>query len=240
MPSPEAQALTAAHQRSVLQVAGLVLDRIRRAVRGADLDDIDSWWDGVSVQMQREIAVGQSATARLARAYLRRHAALEGVTLDPVRVALPGQQITTSLRVTGPVAFKRHVAATGSPEGAVRAMSTQLQGAAERLVLEGSRATTMRTFAERDEIAGWRRTGSSPCAFCALLISRGAVYSKGTVDFQAHDHDRCTPEPLYRREPEPEEVRELYETYKDVTAGTSGRESVEAWRAYWTSRNTGT
>lgn len=42
--------------------------------------------------------------------------------------------------------------------------------------------------------AGWARqlTGAESCPFCAMLVSRGAVYSRKTVDFQTHNHCDCT------------------------------------------------
>lgn len=42
--------------------------------------------------------------------------------------------------------------------------------------------------------AGWARqlTGAESCAFCAMLVSRGAVYSRKTADFQTHNHCDCT------------------------------------------------
>lgn len=240
MPSPQADQLTRRFQAEVLRIAALIALRVRTAAGRADPADIDTWWDGVSPQIRQEILAGQSATAALARRYLAQHAALEGVQLAPVVVELTEAQLETALRVTGPVAFKTNMTDTGSDVSAVRSMATRLQGSATRLTLEGGRSTVMRTVAERDQIAGWRRTGAGgTCAFCAMLISRGAVYSKGSVDFQAHDHDRCTPSPLYRREPEPDSVRRLQEEFLQATAGTSGAASIEAWRKHWATRQAG-
>ena len=42
--------------------------------------------------------------------------------------------------------------------------------------------------------AGWARqlSGAESCAFCAMLVSRGAVYSRESVDFRTHNHCDCT------------------------------------------------
>lgn len=42
--------------------------------------------------------------------------------------------------------------------------------------------------------AGWARqlTGAESCPFCAMLVSRGAVYSRETANFQTHNHCDCT------------------------------------------------
>lgn len=232
MPTP--QALTRQYQSQILQIAELIARRLRVAAMRADVADIDGWWERISPKIQEEILAGQSALARLARGYLQQHALLNGVALSPVVVEPVAAQIAESLRVTGPVAFKVHMAATGSETAAVRTMASQLQGAATRLVLEGDRATTMRTFQERDAVEGWRRKsgGGKTCAFCSMLIGRGAVYSKQSVDFRSHDRCSCKPELLYRREPEPPEVQRLQRQWREATAGTSGKAAIDAWRAF--------
>ncbi|MGW0933651.1 VG15 protein [Streptomyces sp. NPDC002666] len=215
-----------------MKIADLLSRRMRVTALRADVSDIDGWWERVSPAIQKEILTGQSALARLARGYLQQHALLNGVSLSPVVVEPSPRQVAEALRVTGPVAFKTQMAISGSETAATRVMASQLQGSAERLVLAGSRDTTMRTFQERDEMAGWRRTGSGSCAFCAMLIGRGAVYSKKSVEFRAHDRCGCAAEPLYRREPEPPHVRKLQEQWLTATAGTTGAGALRAWRAF--------
>jgi hypothetical protein len=136
----------------------------------------------------------------------------------------------------GPVAFKTQMAISGSEAKATRVMATQLQGAATRLVLQGSRQTSMQTFSGRSQVAGWRRVAgrSSPCAFCLMLIGRGAVYSKEGADFQSHGHCACIPELLYRHEPEPPEVRQLQQQWYQATGGHSGTAAINAWRDFVT------
>lgn len=185
--------------------------------------------------MQEEILNGQSALAQLARGYLVEHARLEGARVRPAVVEPDAEQIAESLRVQGPVAFKEHMRISGNPTASVSTMASQLQGTATRLVLEGDRATTMRTF-EDGGMAGWRRVAgrSSPCPFCLMLIGRGAVYNRTSVRFQSHDRCSCKPEPLWRHEDEPPAVRRLQEQWLTATAGTSGSGSIRAWRSFVT------
>lgn len=223
----------------MLRVAELLARRLRVSALRADVADIDSWWEQVSPQIQQEILTGQSALARLARGYLVQHARLEGVTIAAAVIEPNPQQIATSLRVSGPVAFKTQMAASGSEVQATRVMASQLQGAATRLVLEGDRETTMRTFTDNDAIEGWRRVGGgSSCPFCLMLIGRGAVYSKESARFQSHDRCSCKPELLYRREPEPPEVRRLSQEWSRVTSGHTGKAAIEAWRKHVTGQRT--
>ncbi|MEU3976885.1 hypothetical protein [Streptomyces bacillaris] len=240
MTAAQAAQLTRHFQSQVLKVAELLARRLRVTALRADVSDIDAWWDQISPAVQKEILTGQSALARMARGYLQQHALLNGVALAPVVVEPNAQQIAEALRVTGPVAFKTQMAISGSEAAATRTMASQLQGAATRLVLQGSRETTMRTFREREEMAGWRRIGGGgkSCAFCSMLIGRGAVYSKSSSEFRSHDRCSCSAEPLYRREPEPPEVRRLQEQWLEATAGTSGAAAVRAWRLFHDGQDT--
>ncbi len=225
--------MTLSHRQQVLRLAELIARRMRVTALRADVSDIDGWWDTVSEAVQQEILTGQGALARLARGYLTAHARAEGTSVRPAVVEPNPEQVATSLRVTGPVAFRTHMALSGSAEASVRVMASQLQGAAERLVLEGDRATTMRTFATNESMAGWRRTGGGgSCPFCLMLIGRGGVYSRRTVTFEAHDRCRCSAEPLYRRGEEPPEVRRLQREWREATAGTTGAGAVAAWRTF--------
>lgn len=234
MASPQAQTLTRHFQSQVLKVAELIARRLRVTAMRADTTDIDGWWDTISGQVQAEILTGQTALAKLARGYLTQHAALEGVNLAPILMDPDPEQIATALRVVGPVAFKTQMAISGSEAAATRVMASQLQGAATRLVLQGSRQTTMQTFSGRSQVAGWRRVAgrSSPCAFCLMLIGRGAVYSRESADFRAHDRCACTPELLYQHQPEPPHVRQLQEQWQQATGGQSGTAALNAWRAF--------
>ncbi|MBB4935658.1 hypothetical protein F4561_006567 [Lipingzhangella halophila] len=253
MPSAQARALTTQHRRELERTRRLVRRRMRRLAGGADGADIDAWWSSVEDQAVRLVARGADASANLGVRYLRRHARIEGVDLEPVRTVPERQVIADSLRVTGPVAFKTHMRDSGSEAASLRAMSERISGAAVRQAMAGDRATTMQTFYGREEVAGYRRvTGSNPCAFCSMLASRGAVYSKASattvvgrgrgaprgdrqIGESYHDNCDCTPELVYRREPEPAEVERLREQWDQVAGGKSGPEALRAWRAYWES-----
>lgn len=235
MPGPQALALTQRHRLRMRQLAARVQQRILRVTSTVTLDDIDTWWEQAEPSAAELVRRGANAAAELTERYLRQHARTEGREVRPERASPNLEEIRTSLRVTGPVAFKTNMADTGDPIAARTVMNTMLQGSAQRLALNGGRRTVMGTFATSDELAGWRRrSGGTPCYFCRMLISRGAVYSKNTVDFEAHDHDRCFPEPLYEQEAEPEDVQRLQQQWEDVTAGRSGEDAVRAWRDFWT------
>lgn len=63
-------------------------------------------------------------------------------------------------------------------------MARHAKSASRDLVIDTARANN----------ALWARqlSGAENCAFCAMLVSRGAVYSKNTARFQTHNHCDCT------------------------------------------------
>lgn len=226
-------------------MASTAVAGVRRIAKTADLDNIDAWWAKVAEDIIALVAAGWAVARELAEVFLDVHAAIEGRQVTPVPAVWDTEQVATSLRVTGPVAFKKHVAAGGTPVAARAAMGNALAGSAERLVLAGERDTVDATVEESDEIVGWRRVpDGDPCAFCAMLVSRGAVYKDarsagdvGAGGVPYHDRDGCTAVPLYEHEDEPAEVADLYQQWLDATKGKSGDDALRAWRRYWEDRN---
>lgn len=75
-------------------------------------------------------------------------------------------------------------------------MLTRLSGIADRVIFDGSR-DTVRTNAGRDRVMYQRMASPDCCAFCAMLTSRGAVYTKATGQRRGKNqkqdkfHDDC-------------------------------------------------
>lgn len=189
------------------------------------------------------LAAAWRAIRELTGMYLEDHAAAEGRQVQPTLAQWNTEQVLTSMRVTGPVAFKKAITDGKDERQALASMATQMAGAAEKTVLRADRDTVMATAEASGEIVGWRRVSDGdPCAWCAMLLSRGAVYKSGRTagdsrfgGSEYHDHDRCTAEPLYEHEDEPPEVAALYQLWLKVTAGKSGADALRAWRENWDS-----
>lgn len=129
--------------------------------------------------------------------------------------APPPVVLETSLRVVGPVAVKAATAKGATVPEALDVALTRTLGAVTRLVEAGGRTAVMLNSLEDRSGRGWvRRSGGSPCDFCALLISRGPVYTSrsgfGTNTrtglpfagdapnrFRAHDHCHCRAVPFF-------------------------------------------
>lgn len=238
MASPAANQLTRRHRDAQAAIGRAVVRPIRQTVQTAPGNDIDGWFERILPRLLRIVNAGWLASRAQAVRYLVAHARVEGVDVEPVRAVWTPRRVVASARVTGPVAFKTHVRDFHNIDGAKSALVTRLTGAMQRQAMAGGRATIANTIEESDTIVGWRRVvDADPCAFCAMLASRGAVYNERTVRFEAHDHDECTFAPLYEHEDEPPEVQDLYEQWLKVTEGHSGKAAIREWRRYWDKRS---
>lgn len=177
------------------------------------------------------------------------------------------QEARTSLIRTGPVVLRTKLEQVDTSEPAEKvdeqrrdahaAAGRQQAGTSERVVLDGARGTVWR-YAQRDKrVIGYvrlSRTGT-PCGWCAMLISRGAVYkSKASATGkgrkapsvvrgeyaegdQYHNHCHCYAEPIYSKDqfrdsPLTELNRKYGALWGEVTKGKSGKEALAAWRKY--------
>jgi len=245
MPLQTAERLALQHQRDLATIAGGVTSVVATTALGGDPAAISTWYFGVVDGLLARIQAGHAQARRSSTEFLRKHAAMNGVDLTPVPASLDMTRARTSLRVTGPVAFKTAIASGLDEDQALRSMATQMAGSSQRLVLAGDRDTFEQTLLGDKGIIGWRRRlAGKSCGFCAMLASRGAVYvtrksaSVGRDGLAFHDHCHCWPEPMYSHEQEPADVRKLQRQWNRVTAGTSGRDARVAWRNHWENRAT--
>lgn len=82
---------------------------------------------------------------------------------------------------------------------AVDKIADRVSSSLLRTALEVSRQYSMDHVKSDPEAVGYARVGEgSECDFCAMLVSRGAVYTQESVNFEAHPNCRCTSEMVYR------------------------------------------
>jgi len=72
-------------------------------------------------------------------------------------------------------------------------------GGLQRRIANFARETVIETTRQDPRALGWMRIGSPECAFCAMLISRGAVYSERSATFASHDNCDCQAVPAFDR-----------------------------------------
>lgn len=104
----------------------------------------------------------------------------------------PEEQVRASVSATARAGVYRAFGAGLSYEEAMANGLVEVSGAVSRLALDSGRDTIVESAQSDPSAVGWARvTGDNPCAFCAMLASRGPVYKEDTVGFEAHDH--CVP-----------------------------------------------
>ncbi|HTF48839.1 MAG TPA: hypothetical protein VK735_15445 [Pseudonocardia sp.] len=152
-----------------------------------------------------------------------------------------------SLLVTGPAALKKAARNGLDERRAMRNAVVQTSGAATRHVLNGGRDATMELIDTDDVAQGWiRMLGPNPCSFCAMLASRGPVFSEssiaqadssfdGTGTIKVHDHCACYPKAVFESNPEWPGNNRAYQTmWNDNIKGRySGKDARNAWRRLW-------
>lgn len=139
-------------------------------------------------------------------------------------------------------------------EDRLAAAETKAAGAAQKIVADVGRDTIVEALEEDSEALGWARvTDSDPCAFCALMSSRGAVFHseetaggranrrfKGGGTYKFHDHCSCTVLPIFAGQhwQPPEYVQEWERLYIESTAQAYDRKAkLAAWRKAFEGRN---
>lgn len=207
MASDEQETLAEAYRQAQIRVKAQALRDAMVFWQTWDPDNLDETW-AATLEAVRDIIQGAyDRSVDLAEAYFQANRELQGLgRLEslPAAVRLSAGRLETSLRVTGPVAWRQAIAAGRNPFEAAEVMQVRQAGAAGRLVQEGGRERVLQlTDADPEATKWYRYTDGNPCAFCAMLAGRGAVYlARGTANFQAHDHCGCTARPGYQNDPD--------------------------------------
>jgi len=160
----------------------------------------------------------------------------------PLQLAI--DRLESALDVTGPVEFKKAIAAGKTPQQAMDAAAVRMVGSTQYLALEGGRSVMQRSIGADEMATGWSRvTDSDPCAWCAMLASRGPIYKSAQTagdprqgGNRYHDHCGCQAWPAFTLdEPFIGLADQLYSDWRRVTSGTGGRDAVNASRRWWES-----
>ena len=196
--------LAEAHRLAQARLGADVVRSLRPLWRLLDPADLDgSFPDWVSLVLD-VIGSRRAISASLAATYVdaAKKAAL-GASALPSRLiladAVPTQAATVSLWVTGPIRVKQALGRGLPLPKALDLGEAQSSGVAMRHALDGGRETVLSAVRDDPQVKGWQRvTSGSPCNFCSMLESRGAVYSADTADFEAHANCSCSAEPVFR------------------------------------------
>lgn len=229
--------LTETHRLAQVRISDLTKARMVDAWPVLNLDNLDSSFPDWLTAVNGIVSTGRQVSTSTAAAYFTtfRNLELPGAKPFPADLAGPvdPETLLISMRVTGPVAIKSAVGAGVDIAQAATNAFTGSAGAAARHALAGGRDTISQSVAADPKALGWARVASpDACAFCAMLASRGPVYSENTVDFEAHDHCTCSAEPVYSQDQAwPPNSADFAQIYSDATAGVpSGGDALNAFR----------
>lgn len=202
------------------------IQQLWRTVDPTSLASTVEPWAFASATLVRERNRRSSA---LASRYVQQLRAAEGVTgalvisppSPPERPLIAG--VMRGAAVSGIVNARRRGL---SPQVAASNGLVKASGSASSLAMRGGWDTIEESVRSDRRALGWQRvTSGDPCAFCAMVASRGPIYKEDTVDFEAHDHCSCEPEPVYSesvfedRSLWPETSRRLRDTWDEVASG---------------------
>jgi len=199
-------------------------------------------WEALIAALVALISSFRRESTRLATNYYlesRAEARVPGLFVPSPAPEAPREWIETTAQIAGARTYGRSLSADLPEHQARQNAGVALAGSMERIVLDAGRQTILGAVDEDREAIGWARIGdANPCAFCAMLISRGPVYSEATAKFQSHPHCACVAAPVWSRdEAWLGHSRDLYEQWRRVTAGYSGAEARRVWRRYWEGRD---
>jgi hypothetical protein len=224
------------------------------ALRASALRDMQRLWRTVDPQhLERTIGAFADAAALLIASWRARSADTSRRYVEALRRAEGGTGSITILADEAPpdaisAAAIRGAALAGilrsrrrghSVEAATHGGFVSAAGTASSLVLAGGRDVVSGAVRGDDRAVGYMRvTSADPCAFCAMLASKGPVLGSPTAAEGFHDHCACTVEPIYRadapddRSQWPETSVHLREVWDAVTGGASAGAggALEAFR----------
>lgn len=219
--TPEAAELTEGHRLAQARLGAQVVEQIIATWAVLDPEALDrtvAAWLSVALPIIRQ---HRASSAALAGRYLSTYRTLElGSAAQPftpiLATVLDTPAAATSLTVTGPARIKAATARGVPLDQAVAKAKVSVSKTAMRHALDGGNTTLIRSVEADQQALGWARaTSGKPCAFCAMLASRGGVYrSEATArggraasarvggrpnlaKFEVHDGCNCKPEPIY-------------------------------------------
>ena len=250
MVAAQADQLARAHHTAQRALQAQVARDFARLWPNANWPRLEPAWAHWVAAIAALIRANRSRSASMAAGFLTRYRLLEGVAGDftpAVADAVPDELIEANLvatvrdsllkatndalQVPDQPGTQGRILAEGRKNALVRGT-----GVVTRQVSGGGRDTITNGVTQDRHALGWARlSDGDPCAFCAMLISRGPAYkAHGTARFQAHDHDGCSAVPVYDRA---DWVgRDEYERYDHLwrtkTGGKSGKGALKAFRQH--------
>ena len=211
---------------------------LRKVWPALDFTRLDATYPVWASSVEQVVRHYEDLSIDRTRSYVETFYSREGIKGRPAPYVLvpraPQEQLDALLHSQAVASIKKSTA-MGSPlvQTLDRTFSTTSMSMV-RVVRDRSREYVRQTSLTDDRLGGWSRVGSGKtCAFCSMLIGRGAVYSEETVRFASHLNCNCEVQPSYSDLSKPvEEYRrsDRYANMKDEKLNKQ-RERVRHWLA---------
>lgn len=236
--------MTEAHRLAQSRLGALTVRQMLAAWALLEADDLDGTverWLRVAIPIVR---LQRSDSAALAGSYTRLFRRLElgaGVDDTPPVLAdeIAADQVAASLTSTGPITVKANIGRGREVDRAMEIGQAAAAAAAMRLALNGGRETVLNTARSDTRSVGWMRvTSGKPCAWCAMIASRGVVFwtresaeaATRPAHAKGHDGCNCMIEPAYRGSTLPPSSQRWSDLWSESTAGLGGNDARKAFR----------
>lgn len=152
---------------------------------------MDAW-------LQQQVALSKvfdGKSANLAADYIKKFRIAEGFPGGPV-VAVKDfnpQWAEETMSYNGSNKVQALMDSGMTAKEAMAKVAPQAMAAAQRVVLNGGRRVVDKSALANPDSTGWRRVSDGhPCAFCAMLVTRGGAYkSEKSAGLGRHWHKRC-------------------------------------------------
>jgi hypothetical protein len=250
MATPQGDTLTRLHDQKQEQIAAVLAGAMVKLWPIISKDPSDRNVQRWLAQVLSAIRAQRFKSASLAQSYFGAYRLLElgsGAErfFPSIAGAINEEQVITSMMVTGPVKLRKDLDKAIANVEDMQNIQTLNQGAAIRHTLNGARDTIDNGLQNDKLVRGFVRiTDSDPCFFCAMLASRGPVYSddsfeesdprfQGPGNHKVHDSCACMVRAVYKGgEPFPGRAKEFDALWKEASRVNRGDTLGEFRRMY--------
>lgn len=235
---------TERHRATQLELRAKALRDMQRLWRSVDPTNLERTIDGFANAAAVLIYEWRAESAEASARYvdeLRQAEGAGGAITIMVGDGPSHAELVAAIRGAALAGIVRARRRGHSVEAAARAGFVRASGTAGAQVLAGGRDVVAGAVRGDDQAVAWARvTSGKACEFCAMLASRGPVFTTAAAAGEAfHDHCACTVEPVYSREAAedrstwPGDAARFREVWDHVTGGADAGSggALEAFRA---------
>lgn len=253
-----------AQQESLAAQAAVGLGILFPILKFADLSNsTQPWLHATLLELEKQFAKSVNLGTQFTQHSLWAIDPTAGEIHAP-QIPFPVQQARASMNATGPSAIKHSTRVlvlddqsltAGIEKQVMDNAKTNTTGTGIKIATEGGRDAVQQQVQMADvvpetelnkrrhqKVIGYARfTDSDPCYFCAVLASRGAVYSAnsfreiskayGDNIAAVHDHCKCSLRPVFRTADSMDDRAHYFKAQWDkLTANDSGKDAMKAFR----------